>query len=329
MTGELRCLPPEAMGFDPAGWKRVTTLAGQLCAEEVAPVLALQVVHAGRTTGPLLFASPAAEGPFAIRQDPIFLVASLTKPILAMGVVQLAEQGLLALNDRVVDFLPEFAGADRRNVTVRHLLTHTSGLPDMLPDNMALRREQAPLSRFIAGTCEVPLDFPPGRGVQYQSMGYALLGEIISRVSGQPYNEYLRDALFEPLGMYDTALGTPDSWWQAGENQAVKVERIRRNPRSSRTGRGRRLELEQSLLAVVWCSLGGPAFDTDGPGDPLPDDVAGGPVRRRPGPLIGRGCSGDTEPAGCLPRSVRSGPSHAELGIRLADELVGPLGGVL
>ncbi|MFG0296398.1 MAG: serine hydrolase domain-containing protein, partial [Maioricimonas sp. JB045] len=226
MTGELRCLPPEAMGFDPAGWKRVTTLAGQLCAEEVAPVLALQVVHAGRTTGPLLFASPAAEGPFAIRQDPIFLVASLTKPILAMGVVQLAEQGLLALNDRVVDFLPEFAKADRRNVTVRHLLTHTSGLPDMLPDNMALRREQAPLSRFIAGTCEVPLDFPPGRGVQYQSMGYALLGEIISRVSRQPYNEYLRDALFEPLGMYDTALGTPESWWQGREDAPPKVERI-------------------------------------------------------------------------------------------------------
>ncbi|QDU38660.1 Esterase EstB [Maioricimonas rarisocia] len=226
MTAELRCVPPEAMGFDPSGWNLVTALAGQLCAEDVTPVFALQVVHTQRTTGPLLFESPAADASLKVTSDPIFLVASLTKPILAMGVVQLAERGLLALNDRVVDFIPEFSGADRRGITVRHLLTHTSGLPDMLPDNRELRREQAPLSRFISGTCEVPLDFPPGRGVQYQSMGYALLGEIISRVSGQPYDEYLRDALFAPLGMHDTALGAPESWWHPQDGEPPRVERI-------------------------------------------------------------------------------------------------------
>ncbi|MFG0335146.1 MAG: serine hydrolase domain-containing protein [Maioricimonas sp. JB049] len=226
MTAELRCVPPEAMGFDPPGWKRVTALAAQFCAEDIAPALALQIVHAKRTTGPMLFANPAVEASLAITEDPIFLVASLTKPILAMGVVQLAERGLIALNDRVVHFLPEFSGAERRGITIRHLLTHTSGLPDMLPDNRELRREQAPLSRFISGACNVPLDFPPGRGVQYQSMGYALLGEIISRVSGQPYDEYLRDALFAPLGMQDTALGTPESWWHPQEGEPPRAERI-------------------------------------------------------------------------------------------------------
>lgn len=214
MTGELRCLPPEAMGFDPAGWKRVTTLAGQLCAEEVAPVLALQVVHAGRTTGPLLFASPAAEGPFAIRQDPIFLVASLTKPILAMGVVQLAEQGLLALNDRVVDFLPEFAKADRRNVTVRHLLTHTSGLPDYFDEEVMEDYEDLwtdvpvykieTLKDFLPLFQKKPMNGGPGERFHYNNAAYILLGLIIEQQTGEAYTDYVQSEIFERCGMYDS-----------------------------------------------------------------------------------------------------------------------------
>lgn len=179
------------------------------------PAIALQVVCRGTTTGVRCFGRQrlAAESP-PLREDAIFLVASLTKPIVAMAVLLLVERGRLALNDRVVEYMPEFDAADRRSVTIRHLLTHTSGLPDMLPNNRPLRESRSPLARFVEGSCAVTLDFPPGRGVQYQSMGYALLGQIIQRVSGAPCAEFLRRELFEPLGMLDTALGAPDSWYE-------------------------------------------------------------------------------------------------------------------
>jgi CubicO group peptidase (beta-lactamase class C family) len=163
----------------------------------------------------------AADSP-AIREDAIFLIASITKPIVACGALLLAERGLLTLDDRVEEYIPRFRRECDPVVTIRNLLTHTSGLPDMLPNNIELRAAQAPLSEFAAGACVCPLEFLPGHGVQYQSMGFALLGEIIQRVSGKTCAKFLHDEIFLPLGMHDTALGAPDSWF-AGP--APKIER--------------------------------------------------------------------------------------------------------
>jgi CubicO group peptidase (beta-lactamase class C family) len=132
-----------------------------------------------------------------------FLLASLTKPMTAAVLMALVEKKRLGLDDPVRRHLPEFAHAQ---VTVRHLLTHTSGLPDMLPDNLELRRRHAPLSEFVAGACRAPLLFPPGTQVRYQSMGFLLAAEIARRVAG-PFPEQMRRTLFAPLQMKDSALG--------------------------------------------------------------------------------------------------------------------------
>ncbi len=153
----------------------------------------------------------------------MFLVASLTKPFVAMAVMMLVEQGRLALNERVVELIPEFDAPPKRPMIVRHLLTHSSGLPDMLPNNRALREANAPLESFLEGTLAVTLDFPPGRGVQYQSMGFLLLAEIVVRVSGLSCSEFLRTHIFEPLGMADTSLGAPDDWF---DGEAPRTDRI-------------------------------------------------------------------------------------------------------
>ena len=100
----------------------------------------------------------------------------------------------------MTDCIPEFGKNGKTAVRIRHLLTHTSGLPDMLPDNVELRKNHSPLSAFVEGTCEVELDFPAGRGVRYQSMGFAILGEIIQRVSGVSCADFVRREIFEPLG---------------------------------------------------------------------------------------------------------------------------------
>ncbi|MGD9856551.1 MAG: serine hydrolase domain-containing protein, partial [Planctomycetaceae bacterium] len=168
---------PEELGLDPARWERVVDLAQAMAEEGTVPALAIDVVRGSRCwERPLLFGRQRlADKPGTLRDDGIYLVASLTKPFVAMAVMMLVEQGRLALNERVVDLIPEFDAPPKRPMTVRHLLTHTSGLPDMLPNNRRLRETNSPLSSFLAGTLAVTLDFPPGRGVQYQSKGFVLL----------------------------------------------------------------------------------------------------------------------------------------------------------
>jgi CubicO group peptidase (beta-lactamase class C family) len=139
--------------------------------------------------------------------DTIFLLASISKPMTAAGVMLLADRRELLLTDPVHKFIPEFSGADRDLITVQHLLTHTSGLPDMLPENEALRRRHASLADFVAVTCKTPLLFRPGTKVSYQSMGILLASEIVQRISGVSFREFLRREIFLPLGMRDTSLG--------------------------------------------------------------------------------------------------------------------------
>ena len=145
----------------------------------------------------------------AATPDTVWLIASVTKPVVCAGVCLLLERGALLLDDPVSHFIPEFNGTDRAGVTLRHLLTHTSGLPDMLPENIQLRERHAPLSEFVRGTCSTKLLFKPGTGVSYQSMGIALLGAVIERIARMSCAEFLRREFFAPLQMARCVLGLP------------------------------------------------------------------------------------------------------------------------
>jgi CubicO group peptidase (beta-lactamase class C family) len=139
--------------------------------------------------------------------DAVFLLASISKPMTASAVMLLCDRGKVSLDDPVSRYIPEFRGGEKGRVTVKHLLTHTSGLPDMLPENDALRRRHAPLKDFVAGTCAVPLLFSPGTQVRYQSMGILLAAEIVERVTRRGLPEFLRDEIYSPLGMKETSMG--------------------------------------------------------------------------------------------------------------------------
>ena len=220
--------PPEGVSLHPDRWREALDLLRGWCDAGKIPGAGLVVGRAGRMIEPQFLGRMGVESEAApLSSDTLFLIASITKPVVALGVLRLAEQGRLMLDDRVEEYIPEFGRAGTHLVTIRNLLTHTSGLPDMLPDNFALRGQHAPLSRFVEGACQIELSFPPGRGVQYQSLGFALLGEIIQRVSGMPASEFLRRELFEPLGMHDTALGAPDTWYAGAKPKIGRVARIR------------------------------------------------------------------------------------------------------
>src|SRR5262249_47923143 len=94
--------------------------------------------------------------------EPVFLLASITKPMTAAAVMSLVDAGQLSLDDKVIKFFPSFTGEERETITVRHCLTHTGGLPDMLSDDEMLREHHAPLSDYREGALKAPLKFPPG-----------------------------------------------------------------------------------------------------------------------------------------------------------------------
>ena len=215
-------------GLDPRRWDRVRELAQELCESGAVPSIGIFLARGDRTTGTMLFGRQHLDDPHrTIRDDAIFLIASITKPIVAMSAMILVENGEVRLDDRVSRYLPEFGNSGKNGIRVRHLLTHTSGLPDMLPQNRELREAGAGLEEFVAGSCAVEPDFKPGRGVQYQSMGFAILGELISRVTGQRCADWLRSRMLDPLELESTRLGAPDEWFEGDRPVVDRIVEIR------------------------------------------------------------------------------------------------------
>lgn len=212
------------LSIDPSAWARASAFIGQLCESDVVPAVGWIVGRGGEMSSPHVCGRSriGADVP-PPAPDAIFLIASITKPVVGTAVLQLVERGEILLGDKVTRFIPEFGKNGKYGITIRHLLTHTSGLPDMLSNNRELREQHAPMSKFVEEICAVKPDFAPGRAVQYQSSGFGILGEIILRVTGRSCPDYLRDNIFMPLGMHDTALGAPEEWF-AGDSP--KVERI-------------------------------------------------------------------------------------------------------
>ncbi len=146
---------------------------------------------------------PAAENMLV---DTIFDAASLTKVVACTpAVLLLIERGQLGLEDRVAKYLPEFATNGKEGITIRQLLTHTSGLrPDI-----SLKPDWSGYEEAIRLACAEKLSYQPGEKIVYSDTGPILLGEIVRRVSGQPLDQFLQAELYGPLGMKDTGFNPP------------------------------------------------------------------------------------------------------------------------
>jgi len=150
--------------------------------------------------------NPHPDSP-ATQPNTVYLLASISKPVSVCGLMLLVENGKVDLSDAVQRYLPEFQGDHKDQVKVWHLLSHTSGMPDMLPENVELRRAHAQLSEFVSGALRTPLLYGPGTQFAYQSMGTLLAAEITERVSGNRLRDFLRREMFEPLNMKHSVLG--------------------------------------------------------------------------------------------------------------------------
>jgi CubicO group peptidase (beta-lactamase class C family) len=153
-----------------------------------------------------------------VTQDTVFRVASITKTFTAIAVLQLEEQGLVDLDVPANDYLRayELVPANRRwrPATLRHLLTHTAGIGEEVPARRAFLRdfgESVPTGRPVPTPAEyygrtLPLVAEPGTRYRYTDHGPTTLGQLVEDVSGQPFDHYLREHVFEPLGMASTDL---------------------------------------------------------------------------------------------------------------------------
>lgn len=135
--------------------------------------------------------------------ESLFFLASVTKPIFATAFMQLVETGLVGLDEPIVSYLPEFGNGPHKDaVTARHLLTHTSGVPDYTPDMIRTNRPSA--ATMTSYGLQSPLTYPPGTRYQYCSVSFYLLAEIIERLTGLDHAQYLRQRLTGPLEMQTT-----------------------------------------------------------------------------------------------------------------------------
>jgi uncharacterized protein YbbC (DUF1343 family)/CubicO group peptidase (beta-lactamase class C family) len=142
----------------------------------------------------------------AMTADTIFDAASLTKPIVtATALMLLMEEGRVRLNDAAARYLPEFAENGKGEITVRHLLTHFSGLPAGLDLKEPWQGKEEGMSRAFA----IAPVAPPGAQFLYSDVNYIVLGALVERLSGQPLERFAAERIFRPLGMRDTMFLPP------------------------------------------------------------------------------------------------------------------------
>ncbi len=241
-AAELPTAKPEEVGMSTEGLERIhEMLQGYIDSGEIQGAVTA-VARRGKVVHFEAHGLMDVEAKTPMAKDAIFRMASSTKPVAAVAAMVMIGEGKIRPSDEVHKFIPEFKGmqvavpkdgkvfrmtrgadpelpeydlvpADRE-LTIQDLLTHTSGLQTSgLGTAIAGRIPRGPddtLATYIPKLGEVPLDFQPGTRWSYGGAGINTMGRIVEIVSGQPFDEFLRQRIFEPLGMKDTFYNVPE-----------------------------------------------------------------------------------------------------------------------
>ena len=228
----------------------------------------------------------------AATAESVFEIGSVTKQFTTAGILVLAQEGKLSVDDKIAGHL-KGAPTSWRQITIRHLLTHTSGLKNYTGlDGFEMSRHLTQ-EQFVARIAALPPDFAPGEKWAYCNTGYNLLGYIIENASGKSYGDFLRQKIFGPLGMTATGLR------EAGGNLPGRACGYETNRAGQFIGRDTNLTDVFSAGALV-STVGGPGQMERGTGhgrnphgrEPRADVDAGEIKRRRDASLRFRLVSG-------------------------------------
>ncbi len=232
----MKTVPPDAIGFSSIRLERISSmLQGYVDRNDLAGIIAA-VSRRGKTAYYEKFGWMDKEANLPMHDDTLFEIASMTKPVTAVAAMMLYEEGHFNLNTPVWKFIPEFknvkvyagekAGGSliladpERDITFRHLFTHTSGISYGSDENDPVDREyqkgrkQAELENrndlveFAKSIAGLPLAFQPGTQMRY-SLSIDILGALVEIISGIPFEKFLEERIFKPLDMTDTFFSVP------------------------------------------------------------------------------------------------------------------------
>ncbi|HEY8491721.1 MAG TPA: serine hydrolase domain-containing protein [Dehalococcoidia bacterium] len=198
----------DAVDMDPEALQRVERLFHDQIARGEHPGAALAVYRYGRPVLDLWGGVADVETGRPVREDTLWVLFSSTKPLASVSVLKLIERGQAALDDPVARYWPEFARNGKERVTIRHILTHRGGFP-LTPEGLhwSTWRDWDAVVRAME---EVTPRWEPGTVSAYHLLNHGwVCGELVRRIDGRPFPQFLREEITEPLGMHDTYVGLP------------------------------------------------------------------------------------------------------------------------
>ncbi|MDR6147056.1 D-alanyl-D-alanine carboxypeptidase [Sphingomonas sp. SORGH_AS870] len=193
--------PLAAQALTPAETQKIDALVTRTLADTGVPSASIAVVRGGKIVLAKAYGKQfeGQRGP----ADPAlpYQIASVSKQFTATAIQLLADEGKLSLNDTVSKYIPGISGGD--TITIRQLLSHTSGLRDYWPQDYSFKAMATPTTPqgIVDRWAKAPLDFAPGTQWQYSNTGYVVAGLIVEKVSGQPLLDFLQARVFRPLGI--------------------------------------------------------------------------------------------------------------------------------
>lgn len=178
--------------------KKVDDFVAAEMQKQRIPGVSLAVVRNGQIIFAKGYGFANVEHQVPVKPETIFQSGSVGKQFTATAVMMLVEDGKLSLDDKISKYLP-LAPESWKDITVRHLLTHTAGTADY-PDDFDFRRDYTE-DELVKRAAIIPLEFRPGEKHRYSNLGYAMLGVLIGKVAGKFYGDFLQERIFKPLGM--------------------------------------------------------------------------------------------------------------------------------
>ena len=177
---------------------------------EETPACAVLVARDGKVIAQRAYGMANLEDDVPASIDTQFLIGSVTKQFTAAAILKLQEDGKLSVQDKLSKFLPDFPRGDE--VTLHHLLTHTSGITSYTskPDFVVTATKPTTETELIDSFKNDPFDFEPGEKYSYCNSGYFLLGHIVGKITNSSLGDYLEKSFFKPLGMNASGIHTPE-----------------------------------------------------------------------------------------------------------------------
>lgn len=185
-------------------------IAGGWVREGIVPGVSIAIARHGELLETFVAGKRAAGGAGPVDEATLYPLASVTKPFTATLVMRLVEQGKVTLDEPIRPFLPAL-GADKRDVNLRDLLCHTSGLDNNNLDEPDLWAKEATFDEIVASSAAIPAIDSGGQHVRYSNIGYWLAGAAAAAIAGTTFAEALREHVLEPFGLHESLIAPDES----------------------------------------------------------------------------------------------------------------------